>query len=310
MLSKEACMIRNYLFSMKKTAHFQEKTLEQKRQEYMDGMLQTVKLQENISVEKTKIAGLPAEWVKAGNVPGGSRQVLLYFHGGSFFAGSCDTHRGIASSISEAGGIPVLLVEYRLAPEHKYPAANEDCLSAYRWLIENGTSPKDIIIGGESVGATLTLMTLLSLRDAGEPLPAAAFLLSLFGDIMTFDGESYTSRAELDPISTLESSETDRSYYLDSSTLAAKPPILSPIRQNLDGLPPLLIQAADHEIVLSDSLRLAERAREVGIDVTLEVWEEMWHCFQAFAALLPEAKQAVHAIGNFARKHLGHTSGI
>lgn len=310
MSSKESSMIREYLRSMKGIHGFEKKTLEQKRQEYAVGMMKTIKLPEGTSVEKTKVANLPAEWVRAANVPEESGQVILYFHGGSFFAGSCDTHRGLAASISEAGGARVLVVEYRLAPEHKYPAANEDCLAAYRWLIENGICSKDIVIGGESVGATLTLMTLLSLREAGGPLPAAAFMLSLFGDVLNFDGESYTTRAELDPVSSIEASEADRGYYIDSATMAVKPPVLSPIRQNLSGLPSLFIQAADHEIVLSDSLRLAERAREAGLDVTLEVWDEMWHCFQAFSAIVPEAKQAVDHIGQFVKKHIGSAAVV
>ena len=278
-------------------------TVEQIRQTWT-AMAKQVDLHPGTTVDKVIIANLPAEWVKAANVPEGNEQMILYFHGGGFTFGSCDTHRNLATIISEASGVRVLLVEYRLAPEHKYPAANDDCLAVYRWLIENGVSAKNIVIGGDSAGGGLTLMTLLSLRNAGDPLPAAAFILSPFGlDLINFDGESYISRAELDPVCSLKGCQISANYYIDSLTI--KPPILSLINQNLSGLPSLLIQVGDHEVLLSDSTRFAERAREAGVDVKLEVWDNMWHVFQAFAAFVPEAKQAIDNIGTFVQKHLG-----
>jgi len=295
--------IRSRVIEACKIFDYEKYTVEQMRQEFT-AMNKKVKLPHGTTVDKVVIADyLPAEWVKAANVPEEKEQVILYFHGGGFTIGSCDTHRNLAALISGAGGVRVLVVEYRLAPEHKYPAANEDCLAAYRWLIENGVSAKNIVIGGDSAGGTLTLMTLLSLRDAGDPLPAAAFMLSPVGDLINFDGESYTSRAELDPMCSLKSSQIIADYFI--GPLTVKPPILSPIRQNLGGLPSLLIQVGDHEVLLSDSTRLAERAKEAGVDVTLEVWDNMWHGFQALAAILPEAEQAMNNIGEFIKKHLG-----
>jgi len=249
------------------------------------------------TVNQVIISNLPAEWIKAANVPEGNEQVILYFHGGGLYCGDCETYRNLAALISGASGVQVLLVAYRLAPEHKYPAANDDCLAAYRWLIKNGVSAKNIIIGGDSAGGALTLMTLLSLRDASEPLPAAAFMFSPWGDMVNFDGESYISRAELDPVTHLKGSQIAASLYVDDLTV--KPPLLSPINQDLSGLPALFIQVGDHEVLLSDSTRLAERAKTAGVDVTLEIWENLWHVFQSLAAVLPEAKQAINNVGKW-----------
>lgn len=277
-------------------------SVEQTRQAWT-AMAKQRELPHGTAVEKVIVADLPAEWVKAANVPDGNEQMILYFHGGGFTYGSCDTHRNLAATISRAGGVRVLVVEYRLAPEHKYPAANDDCLAAYRWLIESGVSASNIVIGGDSAGGGLAFMTLLSLRDAGDSLPAAAFMLSPFGlDLINFDGESYMSRAELDPVCSLKSNKIHANYYIGSPEI--KPPGLSSINQDLHGLPSLLIQVGDYEVLLSDSTRLAERAKAACVDVTLEVWDNMWHGFQGLVGIVPEAGQAMDNIGGFIKKSM------
>ncbi|TEB05987.1 Monoterpene epsilon-lactone hydrolase [Pelotomaculum schinkii] len=282
-------------------------TVEQIRHEL--SLKQQAELPPGTIVEQVMVANLPGEWIKAANVPEGGKQVILYFHGGGLYCGDCATYRNLAAFISRASGVRVLLVEYRLAPEHKYPAANDDCLAAYRWLLENGIPAKDIIIGGDSAGGALTVMTLLSLRDAGAPLPAAAFMFSPWTDLVNFDGESYTSRAELDPVTHLKGSQMAASFYIDHLTV--KPPILSPINQDLSGLPALFIQVGDHEALLSDSTRLAERAKKDGVDVTLEIWDNMWHVFQSLAAVLSEAKQAIDNVGRWVQKRFDtHTGSV
>ncbi len=297
--------IRDFLINEMKKYDIRKRSIEEIRQEYI-ATAKNLELPHGTTVDRVFIESLPAEWVKAVNVPDDQEQVILYFHGGGFFSGSCENHRNFASIISEACGVRVLLVEYRLAPEHNYPAANDDCLAAYRWLIKSGISAKDIVIGGDSAGASLTLMTLLSLRDAGEALPAAAFMISLWGDLVNFDGGSYKNRAELDFMCSLEGNQISSDYYFGSLTV--KPPILSPIRQNLEGLPNLLVQVGDHEILLSDSTRLAERAKEAGVDVTgvdvtLEIWDNMWHIFQFFAPFVPEGNQAIKNISKFVKNN-------
>jgi acetyl esterase/lipase len=211
-------------------------------------------------------------------------------------------YRDLAARISAACGIRVLTVEYRLAPEHRYPAANEDCFAAYRWLIAQGIEPDHIIVGGDSVGATLGLMTLISLRDAGEALPAAAVLLSPHGDLVHLDGESYTSRAMTDPTGSLEGNQKILEDYIGLRNGDIPiPGILSPLRVKLHGLPPMLIQAGDQEVLLSDAERLAARCNAAGTEVMLEIWENMWSGFQFMAGLLIEGEQAITGIGSFVR---------
>ncbi|MNC38602.1 Monoterpene epsilon-lactone hydrolase [compost metagenome] len=195
----------------------------------------------------------------------------------------------------------MLTVEYRLAPEHRYPAANEDCLSAYYWLLAQGIFPENTILGGDSIGATLALMTMISLRDAGEALPAAAVLLSPHSDLVHLDGESYTSRAMTDPTGSLEGNQKILEDYLGECD-GNLPELLSPLRLKLHGLPPMLIQAGDQEVLLSDAERLAARAQAEGSEVKLEIWEQMWSVFQFMAGLLVEGEQAIVSIGEFVRK--------
>lgn len=194
-----------------------------------------------------------------------------------------------------------------MAPEHRYPAANDDCLAAYRWLLENGFSARNIVVGGESAGGALALMTLLDLRDAGDPLPAAELVLYWF-DPIKFDAESYTSRAESEPFFNLKSFQIPAGSYFDAS--AAKLP-LSPLSRELAGLPGLFILVGSDEVILNGSTRLAEQAQAAGVDVTLEIWEGMPHGFHGFAAnkdlaeLVPESRQAATHIGKFVQKHIG-----
>lgn len=165
-------------------------------------------------------------------------------------------------------------------------------------MLAEGYSPDDIILGGDSVGATLALMTLISVRDAGEKMPAGAFLLSPHSDLVHLDGYSYDSLADSDPTGSREGNQRILEDYLGGSN-GEKPAILSPLRLYLHGLPHLYIQVGDQEVLLSDAERLADRARADGVEVTLEVWENMWSVFQFMAALLPEAQQAIMNIGNY-----------
>ena len=271
----------------------------------LDATVKMGKLPPGGTFKKVSLEGIPAEWVTTPDVSEGKKSVILYFHGGGFYEGSCETYRAFAGQLSLASGTRVLTVDYRLAPENKYPAANEDCLGAYRWLLKNGVPAKDIIIGGDSAGGTLTLMTLLSLRDAGDQLPAAAFTLSAVTDYIDFDGESYASRAKLDPLmSSMDKVKVNMDRYLDPSKQKEIPSIFSPLKQDLRGLPPLLLQVGDHEILLSDSVRFAERAKKAGVDTTLEIYPNMFHCFQLTFFLMPEAKKAIRNIGSFIQKYI------
>ena len=210
MLSNEALKIKSFLCSTKPTATAKI-SLEQKQQNYNSTMIKFSRVPEGIEIQKTMIGGINAEWISPPNAVIEDK-VLLYIHGGSFYAGSLDTHRGFASNLSEVGGVKVLFFEYRLAPEYKFPAAFDDTLLVYRNLLNSGFQAENIIIGGESCGALLALMVLNALKENKEPLPAGAILLSLFGDSVYFDGESYITNADKDPISSLEASKEDAKF--------------------------------------------------------------------------------------------------
>jgi monoterpene epsilon-lactone hydrolase len=297
---EQIATIKGYL---KQSNNYENKTVEQIRQEMAESAARFPKLP-GTAVEKIAIGHLRGEWVSvADHNPEIEEQTILYFHGGGFIAGTSEFYRDLAARISKSSGVKVLMVEYRLAPEYPYPAANEDCLSAYRWLLENGYSARNIVFGGDSVGGSLVLMTLLSLRDAGEELPVGAFLLSPHTDLVHLDGESYSNRAELDPTGSLQSNKRILSAYLGNWS-EEEPTLLSPLRMDLKGLPSVHIQVGDHEVLLSDATRFADRARAAGVEVTLEVWENMWSVFQFFAYMLPEAQQAIMNIGQYVRTRL------
>jgi monoterpene epsilon-lactone hydrolase len=193
-----------------------------------------------------------------------------------------------------------LLIEYRLAPEHPFPAAVEDSVAAYRWLLKEGFDPARIAVAGDSAGGGLTVATMVKLRDENEPLPAAAVCLSPWVD-MEGIGESMKTRAEVDPIvergPLLEMAEA----YLGGAD--PRTPLAAPLYADLKGLPPMLIQVGTAEVLLDDSTRLAEEAKKAGVDVTLEPWEDMIHIWQFFASMVPEGRDAVDRIASFIHKH-------
>lgn len=260
-------------------------------------------LPEGTSFEPVDAGGVPAEWTRAEGASG--EAALLYLHGGGYVMGSLATHRGIASGISEAAGFPVLSVDYRLAPEHRHPAALEDAVAAYRHLLESGRSPASIAIGGDSAGGGLTLATLLALRDAGDPLPAAAVCISPWADL-TQSGETMRTRAADDPMVSAELLQQMADAYVDAA--AAREPTVSPCFADLAGLPPLLVQVGTAETLLDDARRVAARAKDAGVEVELEEWEQMVHVWHAFALLLPEGREAIVRIGAFLRDRLDTAS--
>jgi acetyl esterase/lipase len=245
----------------------------------------------------TEAGGVPAEWVSA---PGADPdRVLLYLHGGGYCIGSIATHRSLVARLSAASGARVLNVDYRLAPENPFPAAVDDGVAAYRWLLGEGADPSRVAIGGDSAGGGLTAATLLALRDAGERLPAAGVLLSPWTDL-TFSGESHRTRADEDPMVGVDGLRLMADAYRGSED--AEHPLVSPLLADLTGLPALLIQVGTAEVLLDDATSLAKRAEAADVAVSLEVWDEMIHVFQAFAPLLPEAQQAIDRIGAYLRE--------
>jgi acetyl esterase/lipase len=252
----------------------------------------------DVQCEKVSAGGVPAEWVVADSAD--RARVILYLHGGGYVIGSINTHRELASRLTRAAAARVLVIDYRLGPEHPHPAAVDDAVAAYRWLLSQGVSPSRISIGGDSAGGGLTVATLVAVRDAGLPMPAAGVCLSPWVDLEGI-GESMTTKAAVDPMVQRDALLKMAAAYLAGQS--PRTPLASPLYANLSGLPPLLIQVGTAETLLDDSTRLAERARKAGVQVTLEPWEDMIHVFQVFASMLPEGRQAIDGIGEFVKKN-------
>jgi epsilon-lactone hydrolase len=262
----------------------------------MEQMAAISKAPEGTRVEPVNAGGVPSEWSVA---PDASEDVtILYLHGGGYALGSLSSHRHFVGWLSKAAGARVLAADYRLAPEHPYPAAVEDAVAAYRWLLASGVAPARITLAGDSAGGGLALATLVALRDAGIPLPAAAALMSPWVDL-ALAGESMDSKAEIDPMVTREPLAKMAEAYLAGQSATA--PTASPLYADLAGLPPLLIHVGTAETLLDDSLRLADRAKAAGVDVQLEVFDDLIHVFHWFAPLLPEAVEATEQVGKFLR---------
>jgi epsilon-lactone hydrolase len=252
-----------------------------------------------ISHQRVSLGGVDGEWITGSNAP--HDKAVLYFHGGGFRLGSVSSHRELIARISEACGCRVLAINYRLAPEHRFPAPLEDALAAYGWMLDQGLRPENIALAGDSAGGNLVLTTVLGLRERGLPLPATGVLMSPWTDLAAI-GETYVSRADADPIHQRPMILALAKNYLGEGG-DPRDPLASPLYADLAGLPPLLIQVGDRETVLADSTMFAEKARAAGVDVELQVWDGMIHVFQMFAEL-PEAHRAIASIAEFLKRHL------
>jgi len=255
----------------------------------------------DVRLIRSKFGDISCEWVLA---PGADRDVrLLYLHGGGFVSGSGAFYLTLAAHISRAAKCAVLLPDYRLAPEHRFPAGLEDCIGAHEWICLNGPSgpgpSKATFIAGDSAGGSLTLATLLALRDRRRPLPAGGIALSPTTDL-TLASESLQTAN--DPIISARTMPVFRDLYLGNTD--PRNPLASPVFGDYRGIPPLLIQVGEHEMLRDDSIRVAKKARSDGIQVKLELWPGMFHVFQSHEPLLPEAREAIEHIADFMRSRL------
>jgi acetyl esterase/lipase len=275
----------------------QAPTLQQQRDGF-EQMAAMFPVDADIKREPVTANGVKSEWVSAPDADPG--RAILYLHGGGYVIGSINTHRSLAARLSRAAKARVLVIDYRLAPEHPHPAAVDDSVAAYRWMLAQGLKPSRIAVAGDSAGGGLTAATLVAIRDAKLPLPAAAALLSPWVDMEAI-GESMTTNDSVDPIVHKEGLLDMAKAYLGGQN--PRTPLAAPLYADLAGLPPLLIQVGTSETLLDDASRLAERAKKAGVNVTYEPWQKMIHVWHLFASMLDEGQQAIDKVGAFVRKH-------
>lgn len=247
--------------------------------------------------------GIPAEWITSAKLDDNeaAQRTILYLHGGSFTGGSIDTHRSLCGSIAHVAQARILLIEYRLAPEHPFPAALNDALSAYNWLLENGLESNRIVLVGDSAGGGLALSSLVALRDKGAPMPAAAVGISAITDLAC-NNETWYTNARYEVVTTAAAARRSIRMYLNGTD--PKAPLASPYYANLADLPPILLLIGSKEILLYDATRFAHKAHKAGVDITLEIWKDMIHSWQFAAQFLPEARTAIESISRFIGSHV------
>jgi len=255
-------------------------------------MARFFRLPKGMQYQPVDANGVPAGWFIPGQAADG---VILYLHGGAYALGSVNAHREFLARLTKAIGKRILAIDYRLAPEHPYPAALEDAVTAYRWLLEQGTAPVQIIIAGDSAGGGLTLAVLLALRDDGQPLPAGAVCISPWTDL-ALAGDSMQEKADVELVLDRDSLAMFAALYAGDEPLTN--PLISPLYADLTGLPPLLIQVGSDEILLDDSLRFAQKAEAASVEVKLTVWEGMFHVFHMFP-FFSETAEAMAQIAEF-----------
>jgi monoterpene epsilon-lactone hydrolase len=253
----------------------------------------------DVTVTAASLGGVPTAEITVDGIE--PRHVVLYFHGGVYVISDAFLAAGLASEIGRRTQAKVISVDYRLAPEHPYPAAVDDALAAYEGLLENGTDPSDIAFAGESAGGALAIATLVNVRDHGLALPAAAFVMSPYADL-TLSGATMETKRDVDPLLSRELLQPRVTDYTAGQDAALG--LISPIFADLSGLPPLIIQAGSHEVLLDDAIRLAQQAAAADVEVTLEITPRVPHVFQGFSAMLDEAAAALDRAGQLLLGHL------
>jgi monoterpene epsilon-lactone hydrolase len=252
-----------------------------------------------VTVTAAALGGVPTAEITVDGIE--PRHVVLYFHGGVYVLGDAFLAADLASQVGRRTHAKVISVDYRLAPEHPYPAAVDDALAAYEALLHNGIAPSDIAFAGESAGGGLAIATLVNARDHGLPLPAAAFVMSPYADL-TLDGTTMRTKHEVDPLLSRENLQPRVTDYTAGQDAALG--LISPVFADLSGLPPLIIQAGTHEVLLDDAVRLARQAATADVEVTLDITPRVPHVFQAYHQILDEAVAALDRAAQFLSAHL------
>ena len=262
-------------------------------------LLSAQPLPADVTVTQAALGGVPTAEITVDGIE--PRHVVLYFHGGVYVMGGALLAADLASQVGRRTQAKVISVDYRLAPEHPYPAAVDDALAAYEALLDNGTAPSDIAFAGESAGGGLAVATLVNARDHELPLPAAGFAMSPYADL-TLAGTTMETKREVDPLMSREALQARVTDYTAGQDAALG--LISPIFADLSGLPPLIIQAGTHEVLLDDAVRLAQQAAAADVEVTLDITPQVPHVFQAYYPILDEAAAALDRAGQFLSAHL------
>lgn len=262
----------------------------------LDATLSGLPLADGVRTEDTEVAGRPAQWVRAPDDDGAS--AVLYLHGGGYRIGSIAAYRPLASQLVSALGAAALLLDYRLAPEHPFPAAVHDALEAYRWLLDAGYAPERLAVAGDSAGGGLTVALLVAIRDRDLPQPAAAAALSPWADL-TVTAASFDRNADLDPYFGRDAARVSVEDYLAGAD--PTDPLASPALADLSGLAPVLVQASTDEVLADDALALATALSNARGEVHLQMWPEMTHVWHAMAPMVPESVDALAQVAAFIR---------
>jgi epsilon-lactone hydrolase len=268
-------------------------------------LLSAQPLPADVTVTATALGGVPTAELTVDAIE--PRGIVLYFHGGVYVMGDAFLVADLASQVGRRIRAKVISVDYRLAPEHPYPAAVDDALVAYKALLDNGTAPSDIAFAGESAGGGLAIATQVNARDRGLPLPAAAFVMSPYVDL-TLSGATMETKREVDPLPSPEALRARVTDYTAGHDAALG--LISPIFAELSSLPPLIIQAGTHEVLLDDAVRLAQQASTADVEVTLDITPRVPHVFQAYHPILDEAAVALDRAGRFLSAHLASAERV
>ena len=292
-MSPEIAVIRQLLLARPRPAS------PSARRERMNGFGRRYTVPPDVSITPVEAGGVPAEWTITPSAD--PDRVLIFLHGGGYMAGSLDSHRHVVAEVGREAKVRTLALDYRLAPEHPFPAALDDAVAGYRFVLEQGIAPSRIVLAGESAGGGLALATLLRLREAGETLPACVWLSSPWVDLALSGGSLATKAAEDPLLQEPYLAELARAYLNGADP---RDPLISPLYADLQGLPPMLIQVGSAETLLDDAVRLAGAAGSAGVSVTLQIWPAMIHAWHLFYPQLAEGRAALAEAGSFVDIHL------
>jgi len=289
-------ILKEIIAAKRKNPYTENKSIKQLREETEEAGSK-IPLPENTKVEKIIADGVHAEWISCRKV--NTNKIFMFIHGGGYYRGSIASTRATVARISEQAGVQCLSINYRLAPEHPFPAAIDDTYTAYNWILKQGINPQNIIVSGQSAGGGLCLALLLKIKDNKGTQPLGAVAISPWTDLSQ-SGNTMKTNEEIDPI--ISKKYLDRMAGLYLKDLSFSLPLASPLFGDLSELPPILIQVGTAETMLDDSKRFYEKAKKANVDINIEIWTDMFHGWHGNAHILKDAELAIESIGNFCKK--------